>query len=257
MRRDKEDENMTISAEELAQVRANIQASLERLRLSDPRKREQGCAELSDFLEYYIGRGGYGMNEERRSAFECEIRNAMEALLDVAVREQDPSVIESSLSALYAAVNYAAGEREVNWEPLAAKLDEFTRTDDADAVMFCLASTGEPKYRPFIAKLLQHAIPEIRASAAEQLRYLDMNMNIQTGRRAFEAGQSETQALELEQGKSVLAHFEPSCVILGYYVRPSEMGNRSGTAWQSYRAALKRFGLADDFNRSAKSSRTQ
>jgi hypothetical protein len=164
-------------------------------------------------------------------------------------------VIQSSLNALYTAVNYAAGGKDVNWEPLAAKLDEFTRTEDVDAVMFCLASTGEPKYRPVIAKLLQHAVPETRAAAAEQLRYLDMNMNIATGRRAFEAGQSETQALE--QGKSILAHFEPSCVILGYYVRPSEMGNRSGTAWQSYRAVLRRLGLEDQFDRSAKSSPTQ
>jgi hypothetical protein len=195
------------------------------------------------------------MDAVRRSAFEGEVGNAMEALLNVAVGEQDLGIIESSLHALYAAVNHAAGERDLNWEQFAARLAEFSRTDDADAVMFCLASTGEPKYRPVIAKMLRHAIPEIRGAAAEQLRYLEMNINIATGRRAFEAGQGETQALQ--QGKSNLAHFEPSCVILGYYVRPSEMGNRSGTAWQSYRAALKRLGLEDQFVRSAKSSPTQ
>jgi hypothetical protein len=46
----------------------------------------------------------------------------------------------------------------------------------------------------------------------------------------------------------VLAHFEPSCVLLGYYVKESEMGNRGGRAWQDYRAALKRLGLPDHFN---------
>jgi hypothetical protein len=74
---------MAISAEEQARVRVNNQASLERLRSSDPRTRELGCAELGDFFEYIIGCGGYRINEDRRSAFEPDIRDTMTALLDV------------------------------------------------------------------------------------------------------------------------------------------------------------------------------
>jgi hypothetical protein len=115
-----------------------------------------------------------------------------------------------------------------------------------------LASTGDVKYRPAIAKLLQHPNSEIRASATEQLDLLDRYINMAAGRQAFSAGCSETEAIE--QATRAVPQLDASCVILGYYVKNSEMRNRDGPAWQAYREALKRLGLPDTFTRSATSA---
>jgi hypothetical protein len=238
-------QTMSISPEVWKQIRARVEASFARLSSTDARVREQGCAELGDFFEYDIGKGGHTRDEERRNAFGGEIRTAMRALIDLASVEQDSGVTETCLHALYKGVNYAGGEGAADWQKLAANLTRFTSPGDLYNALFCLASTGEAKYRPAIAAFLDHADPELRAAAAEPIAFIDHHIHIGAGRRAAAAGLSETEALV--QGKTADVPFDPGCVLLGYYVKDSDMAERFGASWQTYRAALKRLNLTDHF----------
>ena len=244
--------DMTISADEHERVRSDVKINLNELLSSCARRREEACAKLGDFFEYYIGRGGYGRDIGKIAAFKSEIREAVAGLIEVAVGDQVPAVVEASLHALECAVNFADAEKGINWGKLAGNLDRYTHYSDVCTALYCLANTGEPEYRPTIANLLQHSRPEIRAAAAEHLELLDKYINIAAGRDALAAGRSETQALDL--AKADVPHFLPSCVILGYYVREYEMGDRGGAAWQAYREALKRLRLPETFGPATKVS---
>jgi hypothetical protein len=235
-----------MSPEEREKVRSSVQRKLEGLRSSDTRTRDQSCEELNDFFES----NGYRMSEERRAAFEGEIREAMGALLDLAVNEQEADVIESALHALASATVYADGAPLIDWDRLVVKLGGL-KPQLAEYALSCLANTGDPKYRPIIANYLQNASEEMRANAAEQLDEIDCQINIAAGRSAFASGQSETQALE--QAIVNVPRFQPSYVLCGYYVQSYDMGNRNGPAWQNYRAMLNRLGLTDPFDRSSRS----
>jgi hypothetical protein len=91
--------SMAVSSEEQERVRSDLRRYLERLRSSDMRTRDQASDALSDFFEYDIG-NSYKIDRGRLAAFQHEICEAMEALIDLAVREQNAIVIESALHAL-------------------------------------------------------------------------------------------------------------------------------------------------------------
>ena len=233
---------MAVSLEEQERVRSDLQSYLERVRSSDMRTRDQACDALSDFFAYDIG-NSYKIDRERLAAFQHEIREAMEALIDLAISEQNAIVIESALHAVVSAVVHADGARLVNWDPLVVNLG---RTNDVEYVLLCLAHTGETKYRPVIAQFLQHTSETTRVHAAEQLESLDREINIAAGQSACASSLSETQALE--QAEKRLPLFQPGYVVFGYYVQSGEMGDRSSSGWQVYRAALRRLGLPDHFD---------
>jgi hypothetical protein len=102
---------------------------------------------LNDFFDLCIGIGNT-RREERRAAFEDQIRDAM--------------IIESSLYALTNAVTYANAEMLIDWERLVVRVNDFTWAQNIDHALYCLASTGDPKYRPVIAKYLQDTANECR-----------------------------------------------------------------------------------------------
>jgi len=239
---------MAVSLEEQQKVRSDLQGYLKGLRSLDVQTRHQACGTLSDFFEYRIG-SAYKIDQERLTAFEDEIRAAMEALIDLAVSEQNAVVTESALYALLTAVVYADGARLANWDPLVVNLD---RINDVEYVLSCLAYTGAPKYRPVIAQFLQYASQRTRVDAAEQLGSLDREINIAAGQDAYASGLSETRALE--QAEKRLPLFQPGYVVFGYYVRSGEMGDRNSSGWQVYRAALRKLGLPDDFDVGTQSS---
>src|ERR1700684_4101739 len=105
---------MAVSPEDREDVRSSVRHNLERLRSADARTRDNACDELNDFFEYYIS-NGYRMSEERRAVFEGEIRDAMAALLDLAVKEQAADVVESALHALAGAAVHADGASLIDW----------------------------------------------------------------------------------------------------------------------------------------------
>ena len=239
---------MAVSSEEQERVRSDLRRYLERLRSSDMRTRDQASDALSDFFEYDIG-NSYKIDRGRLAAFQREICEAMEALIGLAVSEQNAVVIESALHALVSAVVHADGARLVTWDPLVVNLGKF---NEVEYVLSCLSHTGDPKYRPVIAQFLQHASEATRVHATEQLESLDREINIAAGQDACASGLSETQTLE--QAEKRLPRFQPGYVVFGYYVQSGEMGDRNSSGWQIYRAALRRLGLQDHFDLGTQSS---
>ena len=167
-----------ISKEQYEAVRAQM-LGLALLRSPEARTRDRACRELSDFFEYRVG-GNRG-NGRLHIVFQNEIREAMEALIDVAVQAPDSGVIESALFALSAAVNFAHGANLVDWEPLVANLAQLERVD---YVLPLLAATGNSKYRAVITQFLADSREDVRVCAEESLIELDFEMNAKAGRLA-------------------------------------------------------------------------
>jgi hypothetical protein len=222
-------------------TRAFMLDQLALLRSRKASQREDACGVLGDFFELSVG-GAPG-------EFQDEIRQAMQALIDIATHDADKTVRTAALSALSAGATYADGARLADWEPLVAKLDRLD-TNDLDDAISLLASTGDPKYRAVVASHAEDPREPIRISAREALAELDVQINVESGRRAFERGLDETQALE--QTRADVPAFQASNVLVGYYVRPHQMADRSGVAWQTYRTALKRLDLPDFFDGAVK-----
>jgi hypothetical protein len=229
---------MDISTEVQEEVRAQM-LNLALLRSPDAKTRERVCSGLSDFFEYWVSTS----RDDRSHHFRNEIRAAMEALIDVAIHDADARVIEGALYALSQAVFFAGSSGLVNWDPLVEKLGQL---DLIDYVLPMLADTEDSKYRSVIAQFVDDPRDRVRESAREGLADLDLELNIAAGRRAFEAGMGETQALA--QGMASVPLFQASNFLLGFYVRPHEMANRNGPSWQSYRAVLQRLDLPDFFD---------
>jgi hypothetical protein len=174
----------------------------------------------------------------------------MKALLDVAAKDQDLRVVERSLNALNSAITWANAEAaRVNWDPLVARLNRFDQLEPRGELLeqafSILGITGDPKYRGVIMRFIDHPRESIQLRAREELSELDTQINVQAGRRACDAGLDEAQALE--QAKTTVPLFQASNVLVGYYVRPNEMGDRTGAPWRTYRMALNRLNLPDFF----------
>lgn len=233
---------MTISTEKREQLRQAINRYSKQLQSPGPGVRGDGCEALYDLFfihfDYYRGAG-------------CEelVASAMKALLEVAAKDQDQGVVEASLLALRSAITWADAEPAlVNWAPLVARLDWFDQLEPRGQLLYeyvfpILASTGDPKHRVALMRFIGHPRELVRLGAREELLELDTQINVQAGRRAFDAGLDETQALE--QAKATAPLFQANNVLVGYYVRPNEMGDRTGASWLTYRTALNRLNLPD------------
>jgi hypothetical protein len=236
---------MDISTEVQEEVRAQM-LNLALLRSPDAKTRERVCSGLSNFFEYWVSTS----RGDRSRHFRDEIREAMEALIDVAIHDTNAKVIEGSLYALSQAVFFAGASGLVNWDPLVAKLGQL---DLVDYVLPMLADTENSKYRSIIGQFVDDPRDRVRASAREGLADLDLELNIAAGHRAFEAAMGEAQALE--QGMASVPLFQASNFLFGFYVRPHEMANRNGPSWQNYRAALQRLDLPDFFDEAGTQAR--
>jgi hypothetical protein len=214
---------------------------LARLRSDQAADRRIACDSLNDF---FVSPVGWTPHE-----FEEETREAMEALLKLAARDEDKSVLSEALRALSAGSTYADGARLVNWHPLIARLDELG-PGDLEAVIVSLAFAGEQKYRAVIAKYVDDPREEVRMCARDQLEEIDVQINVEAGRRAFAAGLDEASALQ--QARDHVPVFQASSVLVGYYVPRRDMGNRNARPWRTYRTAVARLSLSDPFNATAK-----
>lgn len=214
---------------------------LARLRSDQAAERRVACDTLHDFFFITASRAP--------DEFEEETREAMEALLKLAARDKDESVLSQALRALSAGTTYADGARLVNWNPLVARLDELGPSD-LEALMVSLAFAGEQRYRSVIAKYVDDPREQVRVCARDQLEEIDVQINVEAGRRAFAAGLDEASALQ--QARDSVPVFQASSVLVGYYVPRGDMGNRNAPPWRSYRAALARLKLSDPFNATAK-----
>jgi hypothetical protein len=135
-----------------------IHKLLSRVSATDPRVRDLAAAEIADLLE-------------ADQLDEKEFKNAVPALIQAALSEQDPETKESLFNALSEAAT-ATRTWPIDWGPIATSLTEL-KPDCLEHALVILSFSGDVKYRPVIEPFLRHPNKHVRQDARDALRMLD------------------------------------------------------------------------------------